>query len=229
VLSTFILLLPAYKIFALTIISSPSLAGLKNFMSKPEVVTFVPDGIREYGKNTTVSITFQDGGKGRVSIGGGQFGLDITWKLLGTNKLSTTAKDPGTGQVETEIATLEIAGDTMTIIGMKGGEKEDIYKRTTGESPDSSLFEAAVTGNLEAVKQHIAAGTDLNQVDPNPLGTKGARITNYIGLPGRYLVYLPDASDTFVSRRIKDEAERERLKTILQEQSLWFVYLYQTL
>ena len=123
-----------------------------------------------------VSITFQDGGKGRVSIGGGQFGLDITWKLLGTNKLSTTAKDPGTGQVETEIATLEIAGDTMTIIGMKGGEKEDIYKRTTGESPDSSLFEAAVAGNLEAVKQHIAAGTDLNQVDPNPLGSKGSSL-----------------------------------------------------
>ena len=55
------------------------------------------------------------------------------------------------------------------------------------------------------------------QVTKNPLGTKGARITNYIGLPGRYLVYLPDASDTFVSRRIEDEAERERLKTILQE------------
>ena len=123
-----------------------------------------------------VSITFQDGGKGRVSIGGGQFGVGITWKLLGTNKLSMTAKDPLTGQVETEIATLEIAGDTMTIIGMKGGEKEDIYKRTTGESPDSSLFEAAVAGNLEAVKQHIAAGTDLNQVDPNPLGTKGSSL-----------------------------------------------------
>ncbi|SVD98019.1 uncharacterized protein METZ01_LOCUS450873, partial [marine metagenome] len=123
----------------------------------------------------SVSITFQDGGKGRVSMGGGPFGLDITWKLLGTNKLSTTAKDPGTGQVETEIATLEIAGDTMTIIGMKGGDK-DIYKRTTGKASDISLFEAAVTGNLEAVKQHIAAGTDLNQVDPNPLGSKGSSL-----------------------------------------------------
>ena len=49
-------------------------------------------------------------------------------------------------------------------------------KRTTGESPDSSLFEAAVMGNLEAVKQHIAAGTDLNQVDPNPLGSKGSSL-----------------------------------------------------
>ncbi len=122
-----------------------------------------------------VSITFQAGGKGRVSMGGGQFGVDITWKLLGTNKLSMTLKDPGTGQVETEVSTLEFAGDTVTVTE-EGGDKVNIYKRTTGESPDSSLFEAAVAGNLEAVKQHIAAGTDLNQVDPNPFGSKGSSL-----------------------------------------------------
>ena len=121
-----------------------------------------------------VSITFQAGGKGLVSIGG--FGVDIrtTWKLLGTNKLSMTVKDPGTGQVKTEVSTFEIAGDTVTTIDEQGDK--DIYKRTTGKAPDSSLFEAAVAGNLEAVKQHIAAGTDLNQVDPNPLGSKGSSL-----------------------------------------------------
>jgi len=118
-----------------------------------------------------VSITFQAGGKGRVSIGGGQFGVDLTWKLLGTNKLSMTVKDPGTGQVETEVSTFEIAGDTVTTIDEQGDK--DIYERKTGKAPDSSLFEAAVAGNLEAVKQHIAAGTDLNQIDPNPDGSKG--------------------------------------------------------
>jgi len=40
------------------------------------------------------------------------------------------------------------------------------------EPPDISLFEAAVAGNLDAVKQHIAAGTDLNLKDPNPVGNK---------------------------------------------------------
>lgn len=122
-----------------------------------------------------VSITFQDGGKGRVSMGEGQFGVDITWKLQGTNKLSMTFKNPGTGQAETEVSTLEFAGDTVTVIE-EGGDKVNIYKRTTGESPDSTLFNAAVAGNLEAVKQHIAAGTDLNQVDPNPLGSKGSSL-----------------------------------------------------
>ena len=55
------------------------------------------------------------------------------------------------------------------------------------------------------------------QVTKNPLGTKGARITMHIGLPGRYLVYLPTSSETFISRRIENETERTRLKTILQE------------
>ena len=117
------------------------------------------------------SITFQAGGKGRVSFGGGQFGVDITWELLGTNKLSMTIKNPGTGQVETEVVTLEIAGDTVTTIDEQGDK--DIYKRKTGKAPDISIFEAAVTGNLEEIKQHIEAGTDLNQIDPNPVGSKG--------------------------------------------------------
>ena len=55
------------------------------------------------------------------------------------------------------------------------------------------------------------------QVAKNPLGTKGARITSYIGLPGRYLVYMPTVDDIFVSRRIEDEGEKERLKTVISE------------
>ena len=40
------------------------------------------------------------------------------------------------------------------------------------KAPDISLFEAALEGDLDAVKQHIAAGTDLNLKDPNPEGNK---------------------------------------------------------
>ncbi|MDP7012679.1 MAG: ankyrin repeat domain-containing protein [Verrucomicrobiota bacterium] len=42
--------------------------------------------------------------------------------------------------------------------------------------PDVSLFEAAVNGDLDAVKQHIVAGTDLNQKDPNPQGAKATAL-----------------------------------------------------
>ncbi len=55
------------------------------------------------------------------------------------------------------------------------------------------------------------------QVAREPLGTKGARITSHITLPGRYLVYMPTEQHVGVSRKIEDEAERSRLKQIIEE------------
>ncbi len=55
----------------------------------------------------------------------------------------------------------------------------------------------------------------LIQVAKEPLGSKGARITSHISLPGRYLVYLPTTNHLGVSRRIEDEAERQRLREIV--------------
>ena len=57
----------------------------------------------------------------------------------------------------------------------------------------------------------------LVQVIKEPLGSKGARISSHISLPGRYLVYLPTLDNTGISRRISCEEERKRLKDIIQE------------
>src|SRR4030043_1384573 len=56
----------------------------------------------------------------------------------------------------------------------------------------------------------------LVQVSKEPLGTKGTRITSHTTLPGRYLVYMPLVEHIGVSRRIKDEKERKRLREIVQ-------------
>jgi len=56
----------------------------------------------------------------------------------------------------------------------------------------------------------------LVQVSKEPLGTKGTRITSHISLPGRYLVYMPTVDHVGVSRRIKDDNERKRLREIVQ-------------
>ena len=56
----------------------------------------------------------------------------------------------------------------------------------------------------------------LVQVSKEPLGTKGTRITSHITLPGRYLVFMPMVDHVGVSRRIKDEKERRRLREIAQ-------------
>jgi ribonuclease G len=55
----------------------------------------------------------------------------------------------------------------------------------------------------------------LVQVAKEPIGTKGARVTTHISLPGRYLVLMPTMDHVGISRRIEDEEERKRLKELL--------------
>lgn len=57
----------------------------------------------------------------------------------------------------------------------------------------------------------------LVQVTKEETGTKGVALTTYISLPGRYLVLTPGQPGIGVSRKIEDEAERDRLKTILTQ------------
>lgn len=54
------------------------------------------------------------------------------------------------------------------------------------------------------------------QVSKDRLGTKGVRLTNFVTLPGRYVVLMPNVKQLGVSRKIDDDAERERLKKILK-------------
>jgi ribonuclease G len=68
------------------------------------------------------------------------------------------------------------------------------------------------------IEDLLTEGQDiLVNVAKAPMGTKGPRVTSYISLPGRYLVLMPFSNHIGVSRRIEDEAERMRLKTIIAE------------
>jgi ribonuclease G len=68
------------------------------------------------------------------------------------------------------------------------------------------------------IEQRLHEGQEiLVQVVKEPLGSKGARITSHVSLPGRYLVFMPTVEHVGVSRKIVDEDERRRLKTMLKE------------
>lgn len=58
--------------------------------------------------------------------------------------------------------------------------------------------------------QHI-----MVQVAKDPIGTKGARLTTHISLPGRFVVFLPTVRHLGISRRIENESERDRLKNLV--------------
>ena len=59
----------------------------------------------------------------------------------------------------------------------------------------------------------------LVQAVKDPMGTKGARLTTEVSLPGRFLVYTPFGEGVGISRRLED-AERDRLKAITKELEL---------
>jgi ribonuclease G len=55
------------------------------------------------------------------------------------------------------------------------------------------------------------------QVSKEPIGVKGPRVTGYVSLPGRYLVFLPTVSQVGISRKITQESERRRLKEMIRK------------
>jgi ribonuclease, Rne/Rng family len=55
------------------------------------------------------------------------------------------------------------------------------------------------------------------QVIKEPIGTKGPRVSTHITLPGRNLVLLPNADYIGISRRIENDAERQKLKKIAEK------------
>ncbi len=71
---------------------------------------------------------------------------------------------------------------------------------------------------LPPIEELLQEGQEiLVQVAKEPIGTKGARITSHISLPGRHLVYMPTVDHIGISRRIESEEERDRLKSIVEE------------
>ncbi len=73
----------------------------------------------------------------------------------------------------------------------------------------------------ENIRTLVCEGSEiLVQVLKDPLGSKGARLTTYITLPSRYLVYMPHGHGIGISARIENEAERTRLRETLQSYSL---------
>ncbi|WP_448612229.1 Rne/Rng family ribonuclease [Geodermatophilus sp. URMC 60] len=76
---------------------------------------------------------------------------------------------------------------------------------------------AGLTGKQRSIEQALKSGDKvLVQVTKDPIGHKGARLTQQVNLPGRFLVYVPGGSMTGISRKLPD-TERQRLKDILKK------------
>ena len=68
------------------------------------------------------------------------------------------------------------------------------------------------------IEQQLRRGQEIIvQIAKEPIGTKGSRLTSFISLPGRHLVYMPTTNHLGMSRRIESAEERERLRNIVSE------------
>lgn len=92
-------------------------------------------------------------------------------------------------------------------------------RRAPGGRPDrhskrqASQHEPPRVSKTTPIREVIREGQEvLVQVSKEPIGTKGARVTSHVSLPGRYVVYLPTVDHVGISKRIGSEKERSRLR-----------------
>src|SRR5208283_1312557 len=99
-------------------------------------------------------------------------------------------------------------------------DTEDYYAAfLDGETEYQELYAANECKEESlSIEELIQEGQELLvQVSKDPMGTKGARVTSYVTLPGRYCVLMPNVEHVGISRRIEKEETREQLKAIANE------------
>lgn len=68
------------------------------------------------------------------------------------------------------------------------------------------------------IREVVKEGQEIIvQVSKDPIGTKGARCTSHVSLPGRYVVYLPTVDHIGISKRIGSDRERARLRETIEQ------------
>ncbi len=102
-------------------------------------------------------------------------------------------------------------GDIITEEGKEFFEDDEDSNKNEEETRPSREIKTPIQ-DLIKEGQHL-----MVQVAKDPLGTKGARITTHISLPGRGVVFMPYVKHTGISRKIEEEKEKDRLKKIIQK------------
>lgn len=98
------------------------------------------------------------------------------------------------------------------------GDDEDIE-----DGPDLTVAEDGPQGEAPRpgqplIQDLLNEGQEVVvQVAKDPIGTKGARVTTHITLPGRYLVFMPTVDHVGISRRIDRDKERRRLREFVEK------------
>ena len=104
-----------------------------------------------------------------------------------------------------------LSGFSAKIRNFLGGDRSQRLRDL-----ETAIHKGNIT--VKDIPRMFPAGSELLvQVTKGPIGTKGARVTTNLTIPGRYLVLLPYADHIGLSAKIEEKKERDRLRKILQE------------
>jgi len=100
---------------------------------------------------------------------------------------------------------------------LSGDDDEDAEPSADGEEHSEAKPKARRVTRATPIREVLKEGQSLMvQVSKGPIGTKGARVTSHVALPGRYVVYLPTVDHIGISKRIGNETERRRLREAIE-------------
>jgi ribonuclease G len=141
--------------------------------------------------------------------------------------LGSVAAVIGEGDVETEPVTAEtessLDASVTSVLEVRNGAVEAaplvIEPQTVIDSqPSRGRRRNERHRPRLPIEQQLKRGHEIIvQVAKEPIGSKGARLTSFISLPGRYLVYTPSSRHIGISRRIESAEERARLRVAVKE------------
>jgi ribonuclease G len=131
-----------------------------------------------------------------------------------TDGLSSIAEVLGEEDVETdEPAVVDVLDDSAQPDDSESNDAAPVEHPAPRRKPSRRPHRSRLP-----IEQQLRRGQEIIvQIAKEPMGTKGARLTSSISLPGRYLVYTPTSNHLGVSRRIASAEERARLRAAVKE------------
>ncbi len=95
------------------------------------------------------------------------------------------------------------------------------YEKLLEEGADEEIEKVEPKSPLPSITELLKKGDEVVvQVVKEPIGTKGARLTTHISIPGRFLVMMPFDNHIGLSKRIESRSERDRIRKIMEELKL---------
>ena len=136
-------------------------------------------------------------------------------KLIEYN-IQMADKEPITGNIY-KGAVMKVERGLQAAFVNYGGRR-DGFLPLHDVGPEYFTEQTGKEGSPQSQKPFLKAGQEvLVQIVREESERKGALLTTYISLPGRYLVLLPNKESSGISRKIEDEEDRKRLKTLMEQ------------